>query len=168
RNKTGTVKILDMGLARSFLDPKDELTAAGENQGVTGTADYLAPEQALNQAVDCRSDIYSLGMTLYTLITGQAPYQGTTAQKLLQHQMRELPQLSRLRATVPPALSEVVARMTAKNPADRYQTAAEVLDALSPWLPAATTPPGQVAGNALTQSDLVTARETMRAGHSPT
>jgi serine/threonine protein kinase len=168
RDRNGVVKILDMGLTRSFIDPKDELTAAGENQGVTGTADYLAPEQALNQAADARSDIYSLGMTLFTLITGQTPYQGTTAQKLLQHQMRELPRLSQLRATVPPALSDVVAKMTAKQPEDRYQTVGEVIDALSPWLPAVAAPPSQVAGNPLTQSDLVTARDTVRVAKAQT
>jgi serine/threonine protein kinase len=163
REKTGVVKILDMGLARSIIDPKDELTATGEAaQAITGTADFLAPEQALSQAVDARTDIYSLGMTLFSLVTGQPPYQGTTAQKLLQHQMKKLPPLSQLRATVPPALSGVVAKMTAKKPGDRYQSAAEVIDALRPWLPAAPPVPNTVAGNPLSASDAITAAETVR------
>jgi serine/threonine protein kinase len=163
REKTGVVKLLDMGLARSIIDPKDELTATGEAaQAITGTADFLAPEQALSQPVDARTDIYSLGMTLFSLVTGQPPYQGTTAQKLLQHQMKKLPPLSQLRATVPPALSDVVARMTAKKPGDRYQSAAEVIDALRPWLPAAPPVPNTVAGNPLSASDAITASETVR------
>jgi serine/threonine protein kinase len=162
REKSGIVKILDMGLARSVIDPKDDLTSNEASQAITGTADFLAPEQALSQPVDARSDIYSLGMTLFSLVTGQPPFQGTTAQKLLQHQMKKLPPLSQLRATVPPRLSEVVAKMTAKRAADRYQSASEVIDALRPWLPAAMPLPNTVAGNPLSASDHITAAETVR------
>jgi hypothetical protein len=76
--------------------------------------------------------------------------------------MKKLPPLSQLRATVPPTLSAVVAKMTAKKAADRYQSAAEVIDALRPWLPAAVPVPNTVAGNPLSASDQITAAETVR------
>src|SRR5581483_6194013 len=123
--RQGVVKSLDMGLARSFVDPSDQLTSTGMDAETAGTADYIAPEQALNQPTDSRADIYSLGVTLFTLVTGKAPFDGTTAQKLLQHQFRKPPELTRLRATVPPELGEVVARMMSKKPDDRYQSAEE-------------------------------------------
>jgi serine/threonine protein kinase len=152
-NRQGQVKILDMGLARSFVDPKDQLTATGMDAETAGTADYIAPEQALNQPTDHRADVYSLGVTLFTLITGKAPFEGTTAQKLLQHQFREPPELRKLRATAPPALGEVVAGMMAKRPEDRYQSAEEVIDALGPWLPAAA-PTTSVAGSRLSDGEI--------------
>jgi tRNA A-37 threonylcarbamoyl transferase component Bud32 len=135
--RQGQVKILDMGLTRSFVDPGDQLTATGMEAETAGTADYIAPEQAMNQPTDARADVYSLGVTLFTLVTGKPPFDGTTAQKLLQHQLKEPPPLSRLGATIPPALGEVVAVMTAKRPEARHQSAEEVIEALSPWVSAA-------------------------------
>jgi serine/threonine protein kinase len=152
-NRQGQVKILDMGLARSFVDPKDQLTSTGMDAETAGTADYIAPEQALNQPTDARADVYSLGVTLFTLVTGKAPFEGTTAQKLLQHQFRQPPEMTKLRATVPPALSEVVAGMMAKQPEERYQSAEEVIDALRPWLPAPAAPTS-VAGTRLADGEL--------------
>jgi serine/threonine protein kinase len=133
-NRQGRVKILDMGLARSFVDPNDPLTAPGADAVTAGTIDFVAPEQALDQLTDFRADIYSLGVTLFALITGNTPFEGTTAQKLLQHQFRPPPDLTDLRAAVPPALAAVVARMMAKRPEDRPQSAAEVIESLRPWL----------------------------------
>ncbi len=131
----GTVKILDMGLARAVADKRDDLTALlGEAGDVAGTADYVSPEQALGEAADARSDVYSLGATFHALLTGRPPFAGTIAQILMQHQMQQ-PKLAKLRAAVPPALANVVAKMLAKRPRDRYQTAGEVIDALAPWLP---------------------------------
>jgi hypothetical protein len=102
---------------------------------VLGTVDYIAPEQALNShAVDIRADIYSLGATLYSLVTGKPPFEGRTmSQKLMAHQMKESPLLHTVRPEVPPELSAVVATMMAKKPEDRYQDPAEVLAALAPW-----------------------------------
>jgi eukaryotic-like serine/threonine-protein kinase len=87
RSRDGTVKILDMGLARSFQEEADNLTASlGAESDATGTVDYVSPEQALNKAVDQRGDIYSLGATLFALAAGFPPFRGTTLQKLAQHQ----------------------------------------------------------------------------------
>ena len=135
RDKTGTVKILDMGLARSFANPKDKLTEQLDSGAVVGTADYIAPEQALNQpTVDIRADVYSLGASFFALISGKPPFEGNTAQKLLQHQLKSAPQLAAIDTTLPRGLSAVVAKMLAKKAADRFQTPAEVIAALTPWL----------------------------------
>ena len=143
-NKDGVVKILDMGLARSFVNEQDNLTGTiGEEDGVFGTLDYVSPEQAIGQPVDERADLYSLGATLFYLIAGHPPYKGSRTQILLQHQMANPPRLSKtLKVPVPDALNDVIAKMMAKKKSDRYQTAErEVIDALSPWLPAQAHPP---------------------------
>lgn len=130
RDRFGAVRILDMGLARTGND-RDKLTEQLDHGAVVGTADFISPEQAINSPnVDGRADIYSLGATLFVLLTGKPPFEGNTAQKLMQHQLRDAPPLT----GVPPALAEVVARMLAKRPADRYQTAADVVAALLPWV----------------------------------
>jgi serine/threonine protein kinase len=134
-DKNGLVKVLDMGLARSFVDPNDRLTVAGEAGSVIGTADYLCPEQGLSEPTDARSDIYSLGLTLFALIAGHPPYQGNTTHKLVHHQMTPTPDLTELNPGVPAGLNEVVQAMTAKRPKDRYQSAEEVIDALRTWTP---------------------------------
>ena len=89
-DRNGIVKILDMGLARFFHDEDDILTKKYD-ENVLGTADYLAPEQALDShAVDIRADIYSLGATFYFCLTGRTPFaEGTVAQKLIWHQTRQ-------------------------------------------------------------------------------
>jgi serine/threonine-protein kinase len=133
RDRSGMVKILDMGLARS-TDGSDKLTEQFDEGAVVGTADFIAPEQAINSPdVDARADIYSLGATLYMLVVGKTPFAGSTTQKLLQHQLREAPPLCTVNLGVPQALSDVVAKMLAKKPHDRFQTAGEVIAALAPW-----------------------------------
>ena len=133
RDRFGVVKILDMGLARSASD-RDKLTEKLDEGAVVGTADFIAPEQAINcPNVDSRADIYSLGATLYTLIVGKTPFDGNTTQKLMQHQLKTAPKLAAANAALPPELSDVVAKMLAKKPADRFQTPAEVVAALAPW-----------------------------------
>jgi serine/threonine protein kinase len=133
--KDGTVKILDMGLARSF-DQSDKLTEILDRGAVVGTADYISPEQAMNcPDLDIRADIYSLGATFFTLVTGRPPFDGNTTQKLLQHQMKPPPTLLSIDKTFPPGLSVVVGRMLAKRPDERFQSPAEVIAALAPWLP---------------------------------
>lgn len=135
RDRFGSVKILDMGLARSFDDPGHKLTETLDSGAVVGTADFISPEQALNAPnIDIRSDIYSLGATFYTLVAGKVPYAGNTTQKLLNHQMRAVPILSEVDPTVPEALSRIVAKMMAKKAGDRFQTPGDVIGALVPWL----------------------------------
>jgi serine/threonine protein kinase len=124
-----TVKILDMGLVRFQMEQHDESEIALTQKGlVLGTLDYLSPEQAMNShRVDRRADLYSLGCTLYTLLTGQPPFAGGEAlNKLLRHQNDPPPPLSRLRPDVPESLQVIVSRLLAKRPEDRFQTADEL------------------------------------------
>src|SRR5262249_38331050 len=101
-SRTGVIKILDMGLAR-FFRAEDNLTRDYESKAILGTADYLAPEQALNSStVDIRADIYSLGVTFYFLLTGGSPFrEGSVAQKLIAHQMLQPKPIRELRPEVP-------------------------------------------------------------------
>jgi serine/threonine protein kinase len=141
-DRNGIVKILDMGLARFFHDEDDVLTKKYD-ENVLGTADYLAPEQALDShGVDIRADIYSLGATFYFILTGSTPFsEGTVAQKLIWHQTRQPKSVLALRPEVPAELAAVVEKMMAKDPAQRYQTPAEVVDALAPWTQNPIAPP---------------------------
>ncbi len=147
----GQAKLVDMGLARLRQlndETEQELTATGIT---LGTFDYISPEQARDpRLADTRSDIYSLGCTLFYMLAGQAPFaQGTALQKLLQHQSDRPPDLRSFRSDVPDSVSRVVRRMLAKAPADRQQTPidliadlAEILEELDTPLPfAATTLP---------------------------
>jgi serine/threonine protein kinase len=141
-DRAGVVKILDMGLARFFHDEEDQVTRKYD-ETILGTADYLSPEQALDShGVDIRADIYSLGGTFYYLLTGKPPFpDGNVTQKLLWHQNREPTPVRGLRPEVPEEIAQVVARMMAKEPAQRYQTPAEVMAALAVWVQAPIAPP---------------------------
>jgi serine/threonine protein kinase len=141
-DRKGVVKILDMGLARFFHDDKDDLTKKYK-EPLIGTADYLAPEQALDShAADIRADLYSLGATFYFVLTGKTPFpEGTAAQKLICHQTRLPKSIKQIRSEVPDGLVAVLDKMLVKRPADRYQTPAEVVQALAPWTQAPIPPP---------------------------
>jgi serine/threonine protein kinase len=129
----GQVKILDLGLALWYGEPYRNGQAA-TGGGVVGTADYMAPEQARGVPVDGRADLYSLGCTLFELLSGRTPFSGprqqTVAQKLRAHVRAALPSVQRLRPEVPRALAQVLGRLLAKDPADRWGEAAEVEAAL--------------------------------------
>jgi serine/threonine protein kinase len=130
----GTVKLLDMGLAK-LNDDETSLTLAND-ENVLGTADYLAPEQALNShAADARADIYSLGCTLYFLLVGRPPFpDGTISERLLKHQVEEPESLLKIRPDTPLSLVDLCARMMAKKPDDRPQTAGDVARLMNDWL----------------------------------
>ncbi len=139
-NQRGVVKILDLGLARlehSLAVPlpagNAELTTSGQ---VLGTVDYMAPEQSYDsRGADHRSDIYSLGCTLYRLLTGYPPFSGETMmQKLLAHREQPIPSLRDKRGDVPPALDALYQRMIAKLPDDRPESMSEVVESLEALL----------------------------------
>jgi len=141
-DRLGTVKLLDMGLARFFNDDEDLLTKKYD-ENVLGTADYLAPEQALDShGVDGRADIYSLGATFYFLLSGAQPFvEGTVAQKLIWHQTRNPKSIRDVRPDVPEGVAAIVEKMMAKDPANRYQVPAELAEALAPWVQTPIGPP---------------------------
>ncbi|QJX00093.1 serine/threonine-protein kinase [Frigoriglobus tundricola] len=146
-SKSGVVKVLDMGLARSVTNPRDALTSQLGDNGITGTVDFLSPEQARSGSLDARTDIYSLGAAFYTLLAGRPPYGGSTGQKLARHQMAVPPDVRVVRPEVPVELSAVIARMMAKHPGDRFPSARDVIAALAPWAPStAPTDPFRSGG----------------------
>ena len=132
----GIVKLLDLGLARFFKSDDEESLTIKHDEKVLGTADYLAPEQAIDShQVDARADIYSLGCTLYFALTGHPPFtDGTLVQRLLAHQTKTPPSVSYERPDIDESLLEILDKMMAKKTADRYQTSLEVSEALSRWL----------------------------------
>ncbi|MCM2370508.1 serine/threonine protein kinase [Aporhodopirellula aestuarii] len=128
-DQNGRLRLLDMGLALMASEEEHSLTVAN-NENVLGTADYLAPEQALNShKVDLRVDIYGLGCTLYYLLTGRPPFSdGTLAQRIIKHQ-NEMPRSIReLRPDCPGELEGMCVKMLQKDPKYRYQTAKEVAE----------------------------------------
>lgn len=131
RDRKGRVKILDMGLAR-VDDGEDEddamrLTIPGQ---MLGTARFMAPEQIEDaRKSDIRSDVYSLGCTMYFLLRGKAPYSGeTVAHTLMAHVSAPIPELCRKRSDVPQWLGDVFNKMLAKKPAERFQTMNELVE----------------------------------------
>jgi len=142
-DRKDVVKVLDLGLAR-FTDEETASLTVAYDENVLGTADYLAPEQALDShGVDARADIYSLGCSLYFVLTGHPPFpEGTLPQRLMMHQKHPPPPIRNDRPDVPETLVEICSKMMAKKPADRYQTAGEVADALGDWLASVGHAPG--------------------------
>jgi eukaryotic-like serine/threonine-protein kinase len=134
-DQKNVVKLLDLGLAR-FADEKKASLTVTFDENVLGTADYLAPEQALDShGADARADIYGLGCSLYFLLTGHPPFPaGTMAQRLMQHQKQLPPSIRSERPDAPDDLIAICMKMLAKKPIERYQTATEVARALSHWL----------------------------------
>ncbi|MBM3980003.1 MAG: hypothetical protein FJ304_06910 [Planctomycetes bacterium] len=129
------VKLLDLGLARAV--DRDDMVAPDltRDHAVVGTPDYMAPEQAKNsKLVDPRADLYSIGCTLYFLLTGRVPFpHGGAIEKILAHQTDPPPPLQALRKEVTQRLAEIVARLMAKRPDDRFQSAGELAEALAPF-----------------------------------
>jgi serine/threonine-protein kinase len=117
------IKLFDMGLAR-FSKTATDSACEFENGAVVGTANYIAPEQARNsQTLDCRADVYSLGCTLYFLLTGQPPFpHGTITERLLKHQHEDPQNIYDFRRDAPPALVSLCQRMMSKSPAERIQS----------------------------------------------
>jgi eukaryotic-like serine/threonine-protein kinase len=128
----GRVKLVDLGLAKKVASETfGDLTIAGTT---LGTFDYISPEQAKDpRNVDVRSDIYSLGCTVYHMLTGEPPYpEGTVLQKLLDHQAKDIPDPSVKNPHTPPQISAIVRRMMAPEPRDRYATPDDLILDLLP------------------------------------
>lgn len=130
-DENGIVRVLDMGLARleAIEETSSDLTGSG---AVMGTIDYMSPEQAENtRQADARSDIYSLGCTLFYLLVGRPPFQGNTVvQRILAHRDAEIPSLREFCQEGTADINQLFQKMVAKQPADRFQTMTEVVAAL--------------------------------------
>ncbi len=125
-NSDGHIKISDLGLARDA----GELSSQGE-EGIFGTPHFIAPEQALGKRVDTRSDIYSLGATLYRLVSGQTPHDGSSVQEIVLKQINTTPtDICELRSDCPKDLRDLISVMMAKEPEERFENATDLLSAL--------------------------------------
>ncbi|BBY23745.1 Stk1 family PASTA domain-containing Ser/Thr kinase [Mycobacterium stomatepiae] len=121
---TNAVKVMDFGIARAIADSGNSVT---QTAAVIGTAQYLSPEQARGDSVDARSDVYSLGCVLYEMLTGEPPFTGDSPVSVAYQHVREDPvPPSKRHAGISPDLDAVVLKALAKNPDNRYQTAAEM------------------------------------------
>jgi serine/threonine-protein kinase len=131
----GVVKILDLGLAL-FSDSEEASLTVAHNENVLGTADYLAPEQAVNShKVDHRADIYGLGCTLYFVLTGHPPFNdGTLAQRIAKHQTQMPDDIRKDRPECPRDLADICVKMMQKRPEKRYANMTDVAAALENWL----------------------------------
>jgi hypothetical protein len=125
---SGDAKLADFGIAKRFDDLTDSVTRTGF---VVGTPRYLAPEQALGQPLTPATDVYAVGVLLYEMLTGEAPYHGATpAETALAHHVAPVPDLMARRPDVPPGVAAVVARALAKDPRERYASAGAMATAL--------------------------------------
>ena len=124
----GQVKVMDFGIARAMAAGQATMT---QTSAVIGTAQYLSPEQARGETVDRRSDVYATGCLLYELLCGDPPFTGDNPVSVAYQHVREAPPTpSSVNPDVPPSVDAIVLKALAKNPANRYQTAAEMRDDL--------------------------------------
>ena len=164
-DKQGTIKILDLGLAR-FTDERSDNLTVQQGVEILGTVDFMAPEQSLDGPwVDHRADIYSLGASLYFMLTGKTPLpDGPSHSKILAAQIHVPTRMSQIRPEIDPRLEEIVGKMMAKTPDRRYQHARDVIAALIAWQknapvnltrqPAIETPADHVSGRSTASAAL--------------
>jgi serine/threonine protein kinase len=148
---TGRAKLTDFGIARQLND--EGVTAPGK---VIGTTDYVAPEQAMGKEVDPRSDIYSLGIVVYEMLTGDVPFAADNQIGVaMKHVNEELPDVQIKRPDISAASARVVDMATAKNPDDRYQTIDDMADDLQAALEVEAIRAGGATGEATSVLDAV-------------
>ena len=129
RDKHGRIVVMDFGLARSLGE-----TGLTQTGAIVGTLEYMSPEQALGTQLDQRSDIFSVGLIFYELLTGKAPYEADTAIASLMKRTREDARpASDVDRSVPKSLSAIVGRCLEREPANRYHSVVELLQQLSTW-----------------------------------
>ncbi|HTT94718.1 MAG TPA: protein kinase [Solirubrobacterales bacterium] len=147
----GRAKLTDFGISRQL--EQDGMTATGR---VLGTTDYVAPEQAMGRGADQRSDIYSLGVVLYEMLTGEVPFAADSQVGVaMKHVNEELPDVQALRPELSAASALVVERATAKDPAKRYADIGEMIDDLSTALEVEAARAGSTTGEATSVLDAV-------------
>jgi beta-lactam-binding protein with PASTA domain/tRNA A-37 threonylcarbamoyl transferase component Bud32 len=143
--RTGDVKVMDFGIARSLTGSQVTITQTAQ---VIGTAQYLSPEQARGEPVDARSDLYSTGCLLYELLTGRPPFSGDSPIAIIYQHVRENPvPPSQVDPEIPPWADAIVLKAMAKSPADRYQSAAEMragIERAMSGTPVSPSPPGML------------------------
>ncbi len=159
-DEEGRAKVTDFGIARSLELEAHQLTAAGR---VVGTTDYVSPEQALGQDVTGQSDVYSLGIVLYEMLTGEVPFKGDSSVSVAMKHVREtLPDVQRKRPETSAALAAVVERATAKDVASRYPTVSDMVRELEEVLTYESPRAGGTEGEATTVLDQLPGRATAR------
>lgn len=131
--RNGGIKVLDLGIA-TFEDPRlGPITANTDDRAIVGTPEYMAPEQIRGAAVDRRADVYSAGILIYELLTGQVPFRGHTTEAVFDQQLSyPPPPIDRIApdVVVPPGLDEVLRKALAKRPSARYSSMPELAAAL--------------------------------------
>ncbi len=139
-DRTGAVKVLDLGLA--LMTENDD---AALTHGVIGSVDYLAPEQGVDShGVDARADIYGLGATFWFLLTGSPPFSGgSVVERVLAHRTQKLPELPSVCPDAPEGLGPILEYMMAKDPNQRYANMAEVAEVLEPFAQQPIAPPSE-------------------------
>ena len=160
----GEVKVMDFGIARAVADSGATMT---QTANVLGTAQYLSPEQARGETVDARSDVYSTGCLLYELLTGRPPFQGESPVAVAYQHVRENPlPPSSLNPDIGGEADAIVMKALTKNPANRYQSAAEMRTDINRALQGATVAAPPVMAEPLTQP-LTAITEPAERGEEP-
>jgi serine/threonine-protein kinase len=143
----GDAKLTDFGIAKRFDDIESSVTSTGTT---IGTPRYLAPEQATGSPLSPATDVYAVGAVLFEMLTGRTAIDGDTPIAVaLAQQLHPAPDVRELRADVPPTVAAVVARAMARRPSNRYDSAAQMISALSGISPPPPPPPGPVPASAI-------------------
>ena len=131
-NRQGILKIMDFGLARSNTNQDGNGVSTNSSEQLMGTPRFMAPEQFLNEEIDHRTDIYSIGIILYTLLAGSPPFSHKDYMQLAEmHVHHDLPEIPGGNGAVVGSLEKIIQKATEKDPADRFQSAREMLEELS-------------------------------------